>query len=54
MIDFDWAGEAGEVYYPAERNPSTEGIEWPGKAGGIISLGDDEKLVKSWLDLNSE
>jgi len=27
VIDFDWAGEAGEVYYPAERNPSIEGIE---------------------------
>jgi len=54
VIDFDWAGQAGEVYYPAKRNPSIEGIEWPRKAGGIISLGDDEKLVKSWFDLYSE
>jgi len=31
VIDFDWAGEAGQVYYPAERNRE---IWWPGEAGG--------------------
>ena len=31
VIDFDWAGEAGQVRYPAERNRD---IWWPGEAGG--------------------
>jgi len=31
VIDFDWAGEAGQVRYPEERNRD---IWWPGEAGG--------------------
>ena len=33
VIDFDWAGKAGQVHYLAEQN--TE-IQWPGEAGGPI------------------
>jgi len=33
VIDFDWAGKAGQVHYLAEQN--TE-IQWPGEAGGTI------------------
>ena len=33
VIDFDWAGEVGQVCYPAEWNRE---IQWPGKAGGPI------------------
>ena len=33
VIDFDWAGEVGQVHYLAEQN--TE-IQWPGEAGGPI------------------
>ncbi|PCH39285.1 hypothetical protein WOLCODRAFT_141169 [Wolfiporia cocos MD-104 SS10] len=46
VIDFDWAGNAGEVQYPAQRNDSIEG--WPGRAGGLIEAGHDRQLVKSW------
>ena len=49
VIDYDWAGKASEVYYPAERNPEIKGIKWPGKAGGKIENGHDWKLISSWL-----
>jgi len=46
VIDFDWAGEAGQVCYPAERNRE---IQWPGKAGGPIEQDHDLKMVDSWM-----
>ena len=46
VIDFDWAGKAGQVHYPAERN--TE-IQWPGEAGGPIEQDHDSKMVDSWM-----
>jgi len=46
VIDFDWAGEAGQVRYPAERNQE---IEWPGEAGEPIMDGHDSEMVSSWL-----
>ena len=49
VIDYDWAGEASKVYYPAERNPEIAGIKWPGEAGGKIENGHDWKLISSWL-----
>ena len=47
VIDFDWAGEAGQVRYPAERNRE---IWWPGEAGGPIEQDHDLKTVYSWMD----
>jgi hypothetical protein len=26
-----------------------EEIEWPGKAGGLISISDDRKMVEGWF-----
>ena len=49
VVDFDWAGEASKVYYPAERNPEITGIKWPGEAGGKIESDHDWKLISSWL-----
>ena len=49
VVDYDWAGEASKVYYPAERNPEIAGIKWPGEAGGKIENGHDWKLISSWL-----
>ena len=46
VIDFDWAGEAGQVRYPAERNRD---IWWPGEAGGPIEQDHDSKMVNSWM-----
>ena len=46
VVDFDWAGEAGQVYYPAERNRE---IQWPGEAGGPIEQDHDSKMVDSWM-----
>ena len=45
VIDFDWAGEAGQVRYPAERNRD---IWWPGEAGGPIEQDHDSRMVNSW------
>jgi hypothetical protein len=50
VIDFDWAGKAGEVFYPIMRNESICGMIWPGEAGGAIELGHDRILVSSWLE----
>ena len=36
VINFDWAGKAEQVHYPAERNRE---IQWPGEAGGPIEQG---------------
>ena len=46
VVDFDWAGKAGQVYYPAERN---EEFQWPGEAGGPIEQDHDSKMVNSWM-----
>ena len=46
VVDFDWAGKAGQVYYPAERN---EEIQWPDEAGGPIEQDHDSKMVNSWM-----
>ena len=46
VIDFDWAGEAGQVCYPTERNRE---IEWPGEAGEPIMDGHDSEMVSSWM-----
>jgi len=46
VIDFDWAGEAGQVCYPAERNRE---IQWPGEAGGAIEQDHDSKMVDFWM-----
>jgi len=42
LIDFDWAGKARQVHYPAEQNRE---IQWPGKAGGPIEQDHDLKMV---------
>ena len=49
VVDYDWAGEASKMYYPAERNPEIAGIKWPGEARGKIENGHDWKLISSWL-----
>jgi len=41
VIDFDWAGKAGEVCYPAERNTD---IQWPGEAGAPIL----KNMIRKW------
>jgi len=46
VIDFDWAEEAGQVYYLAEWNRE---IQWPGKAGGPIEQDHDSKIVDFWM-----
>ena len=46
VIDFDWAGETGQVRYPAERNRE---IWWPGEAGGPILKEHDSEMVNSWV-----
>jgi len=47
MIDFNWAGKAGEVCYPAERDTY---IQWPGEAGAPILKEHDSEMVHSWMD----
>ena len=42
VVYFDWAGEAGQVYYPAEQDRE---IQWPGEAGGQIEKDHDSKMV---------
>ena len=48
IVDFDWAGSDGVVFYPDTRNNQIEDVRWPGKAGGPIEVGHDEFLVASW------
>lgn len=45
VVDFDWAGQAGEVFYPPCLNPN---IRWPGKGGSPIQLGHDKEMFESW------
>ena len=50
LIDFDWAGKAGEVYYPLNRN--YQGIWWPSQAGSAIQSGHDRTILTSqWNSL---
>lgn len=46
LIDCDWSGKAGKVYYPLDRNPL---LFWPEVAGRPISQTDDEKMVRHWM-----
>ena len=46
VVDFDWAGKAGQVHYPAEWNRE---IRWPGEAGGPIDQDHDSKMVDFWM-----
>lgn len=45
VIDFDWSGKAGEVYYPFDRNHS--GITWSSKVDSVIDLPHDREMLKS-------
>ncbi|KAF8530394.1 hypothetical protein BU17DRAFT_79150 [Hysterangium stoloniferum] len=46
VVDFDWAGDAGRVYYPALRNAD---ICWPGNPAGPIEEDHDCLLVRGGL-----
>ena len=48
VIDFDWAGDAGNVRYSTLLNVDIAGITWPGEPGGPIEQGHDRSLVYSW------
>ncbi|KAF4562916.1 hypothetical protein EYR36_003349 [Pleurotus pulmonarius] len=48
VVDFDWAGEAGVVRYPASRNQDIPGLRWPGLPGGVIQAQHDRELFESW------
>ncbi|KAK2463755.1 hypothetical protein APHAL10511_004248 [Amanita phalloides] len=48
IIDFDWSGETGEVYYSPTRNEGIQGLTWPGKPGFPIEQDHDEQLFESW------
>jgi hypothetical protein len=45
LIDFDWAGKAGEARYPITRN---DDIDYPGEPGGSIGAGDDRRFYETW------
>lgn len=52
VVDFDWAGVAGKVFFhPLSRNPDIAGV-WPGKPGRTINRGHDRKLYQSWSERN--
>jgi len=46
VVNFDWAGEEGQVHYSAEQNRA---IWWPGEAGGPTEQIHDSKMVDSWM-----
>lgn len=48
VVDFDWAGASGQVFYPLSRNQDIAGVSWPGKPGGMINKDHDRKLFNSW------
>jgi len=53
VIDFDWAGKAGQVHYLAGQvhylvEQNTE-IQWPGEARGPIEQDHDSKMVDSCM-----
>ena len=45
-IDMEWAGKAGVVCYPTNRNSK---VGYPGEAGGCIDSGHDAQMVTKWL-----
>jgi len=50
IIDFDWAGEAGKVCYPIERNDDIQ--DWPcgSKQGYPIGRHHDRLVVNNWWE----
>ena len=48
VIDFDWAGKAGEVVYPVVLN---HGIDWPKGAeiGACISIDHDKHMLRRYF-----
>ncbi|KAG8899070.1 hypothetical protein FRB99_006951 [Tulasnella sp. 403] len=53
VVDWDWAGEVGEVRYPPDLNPEAN---LPGAAGGLIEKEHDRQMLMETLDcfLSSE
>ena len=49
VIDFDWAGRAGEASYPFERNGDIRDWLVGSQPGGIISKGDDRAVLENRL-----
>ena len=47
LVDFDWAGKAGEVRYPVTRS---NGFGYPREAGGPIDTQDDRQFYSTWKD----
>ena len=47
LIDFDWAGAAGNARYPVTRSHC---LGYPGCAGGLIDADDDRKFYLTWKD----
>ena len=37
VVNFDWAGDAGQVFYPLSRNPDIAGV-WPGKPSTKVMI----------------
>jgi len=46
VVNFNWAGKAEQVCYPAEWNTD---IQWPDKAGEAILKKHDSEMINSWL-----
>ena len=48
VIDFDWAGTAGQACYPIDRNDDVE--DWPhgSEQGSPIALGHDREMINNW------
>lgn len=42
LVDFDWSGPVGEVFYPVVRN---EDIRWPGAPGSPIGSNHDRIML---------
>lgn len=49
LIDFDWSGKAGEVYYPLDRN-HLAGIKWFSNVDSAIDLPHDREMLTSQWD----
>ncbi|KDQ24221.1 hypothetical protein PLEOSDRAFT_1085497 [Pleurotus ostreatus PC15] len=50
LIDFDWCGKEGAVFYPTDLN--TSGIEWAAgvEGGGEIRKAHDEWMLQTYID----
>ncbi|KAJ8693247.1 hypothetical protein PTI98_010486 [Pleurotus ostreatus] len=50
LIDFDWCGKEGAVFYPTDLN--TNGIEWAAgvEGGGKIRKAHDEWMLQAYID----